>query len=45
MRYKDEEDELLEQGRSKRQVEGNYKVVAMTVIGMFLIMVYLVIFN
>ena len=33
------------QGRSKRQMEGNYKATAIGIIGIFLTLVYLVIFN
>ena len=37
--------EILNQGRSKRQVEGNYKITAISIIGMVLTLLYLVIFN
>jgi len=37
--------EILNQGRSKKQMEGNYKVTAIVVIGMFLIMTCLIIFS
>lgn len=33
------------QGRSKRQMEGNYKIMGIGVIGIILTLVYLVIFN
>jgi hypothetical protein len=33
------------QGRSKRQMEGNYKATAIGVIGLILTLIYLVIFN
>lgn len=33
------------QGRSKRQMEGNYKATAIGIIGIVLTLVYLVIFN
>tara|TARA_R110001632_G_scaffold925_1_gene3528 strand:- start:5 stop:145 length:141 start_codon:yes stop_codon:yes gene_type:complete len=42
--WMNEGKEILNQGRSKRQAEGNYKVTAMVVIGMFLIMTCLIIF-
>ena len=37
--------EILNQGRSKKQMEGNYKLTAIVVIGMFLIMACLIIFS
>ena len=37
--------EILNQGRSKRQVEGNYKITSISIIGMVLTLLYLVIFN
>tara|TARA_R110002153_G_scaffold213745_1_gene366273 strand:+ start:4706 stop:4846 length:141 start_codon:yes stop_codon:yes gene_type:complete len=43
--WMNEGKEILNQGRSKKQVEGNYKVTAIAVIGMFLTILYLVIFN
>jgi hypothetical protein len=33
------------QGRSKRQMEGNYKAASLGIIGIVLTLVYLVIFN
>jgi hypothetical protein len=33
------------QGRSKKQMEGNYKIMDIGVIGIILTLVYLVIFN
>lgn len=35
----------MNQGRSKKQIEGNYKVMAIGIIGMILTLGYLVIFN
>ena len=43
--YFNEGKEILNQGRSKRQVEGNYKITAISIIGMVLTLLYLVIFN
>ena len=37
--------EILNQGRSKRQVEGNYEITSISIIGMVLTLLYLVIFN
>ena len=37
--------EILNQGRSKKQVEGNYKITSISIIGMVLTLLYLVIFN
>jgi len=37
--------EIINQGRSKRQVEGNYKIMGIAIIGMVLTLGYLVIFN
>ena len=37
--------EILNQGRSKKQMEGNYKITAISLIGMILTLGYLVIFN
>lgn len=33
------------QGRSKRQMEGNYKIGVISIIGIVLTLLYLVIFN
>ena len=35
----------MNQGRSKKQMEGNYKAMAIGIIGMILTLGYLVIFN
>jgi len=37
--------EILNQGRSKRQMEGNYKATAIGIIGMILTLGYLIIFS
>ena len=36
---------MKNQGRSKRQMENNYKIMGIGIIGMILTLVYLVIFN
>lgn len=43
--YFNEGKEIINQGRSKKQMEGNYKITAIAIIGMFLTLGYLVIFN
>jgi len=37
--------EILNQGRSKKQVKGNYKMGAISIIGMVLTFVYILIFG
>ena len=37
--------EILNQGRSKKQTEGNYKIGAISIIGMVLTFVYILIFG
>jgi hypothetical protein len=37
--------EILNQGRSKRQMEGNYKIGAIGIIGMILTLGYIIIFK
>lgn len=37
--------EILNQGGSKKQMEGNYKIAAISVIGMIITLVCLAIFN
>lgn len=43
--YFNEGKEILNQGRSKKQVESSYIGAAIGVVGMILTLVYLVIFN
>lgn len=43
--YFNEGKEIINQGRSKKQMEGNYKITAIAIIGMILTLGYLIIFN
>lgn len=36
---------MKNQGRSKKQLEGSYKIISIGIIGMILMLGYLVIFN